>query len=465
MCLMRTILIFLSALFLLSCSKKNLSEVIVANSDFVMPQLMSTVNVHFKIDKEAINDTFNLIIDQYLDTDLAIDAMGMNVVVTKERDATMEFLGTKVLTTLPIKIDVSKETIFKNITGNGLLELNFITDIDIDSLWRLDTETEMASHQWLEKPKLNLGGLAINVSSLADAIINRSKATFEKQIDLSVAEQVSFKDRMLDIIKYVEEPILVDTILNSWLTVKPQNIYMSHIENAAEFSTGNLTIHGETALSSFRPDSSVVGLALPKFSWETNLDDTSHINMMMDISYDEINNYLIENFKGKTFKNGGKKVKIHDVHMKRSGDKLTVVSDVSGSVNGQLLVSGKPIFDNDNQVFYTEDIDIEIATNNIIHRAGAWLFKGKIKNQLKGMLRFSIADNLDQFQSRIDTQIEEYTVKDEVEFKADLRKLNINKFVLDNDRIHTFMTFNIFLETKIYNLGAFDNPTYFKLKN
>lgn len=462
---MRVILICLSAILLISCSKKNISKVEKANSDFVMPQLMSTVNIHFKIDKEAINDTFNLIIDQYLDTDLDIDAMGMEVVVTKDRDATMEFLGTKVLTTLPIKIDVSKETIFKNITGNGLLELSFITDIDIDSVWRLDTQTEMATHQWIEKPQVNLGGLAINVSSLADAVISRSKATFEKQIDLSVAEQVSFKDRMLDIIKYVEEPILVDTVLNSWLTVKPKNIYMSHLENSADFAVGNLTIHGETALSSFRPDSAVVGLKLPKFNWENNLDDTSHINMVMDISYSEINKYLEENFKGETFENGGKKVKIHDVHLKQSGEKLTVVSDVSGSINGQLLVSGKPVFDNEKQIFYTEDIDINISTNNIMHKAGAWLFKGKIKNKLKDMLRFSVEENLDQFQNQIDSQIENYTVKEEVEFKADLRKLNVNKFVLDHDRIHTFVTFNIFLETRIYNLGAFDDPTFFRLKN
>lgn len=448
----------------ISCSKKNVSKVEQVTSSFVMPELKSTVNLNFKIDKEAINDTFNIVIDQYLDTDLEIDAMGMDVVITKEKDATMEFLGTQVLSTLPIRIDVSKSTFLKNLTGNGSLELNFITGIDIDSNWTLITNTELANHEWIEKPKLNIGSMQINVGRLADEIINRSKATLEKQIDLSVKDQISFRDRLLDVMKYVEEPILVDTLLNSWLSIKPEQIYMSHIVNDSEFAIGNVSIHGETKLNSYKPDI-VPGLKLPQFKWETQLDDTSHINVVMDVSYDQVNQYLQENYKGQTMKNGGKEITIHDIYMKREGEKLVVVSDVTGTINGKLLVSGKPVFDNNKQKFYTEDIDIEIETKNVIHKASAWLFKGKIKNKLRDMLDFSIHENLDQLQVLINEQISSYSREEELEFKADLQRLHVEKFVLDNDKLHAFVTLDIFLQSKIYNLNALNNPSYFKLKN
>ena len=457
--------VFLAISFhFISCSKKNISKIEQVNSTFVMPELKSTVNLNYKIDKQAINDTFNIVIDKYLDTDLEIDAMGMDVIITKEKDATMEFLGTQVLSTLPIRIDVTKNTFLKNLTGHGSLELHFITGIDIDTNWTLVTNTELADHEWIEKPKLNLGSIQINVSRLADEIINRSKATLEKQIDLSVKDQISFKDRLLDVLKYVEEPFLIDTLMNSWLSIRPEHIYMSHIQNDSEFAIGNVTVHGETKLSSSKPDI-IPGIKLPQFKWETQLDDTSHINVVMDVTYNQVNQYLQENYKGETIKNGDKKITIHDIYMKREGEKLVVVSDVSGSIKGKLLVSGKPVFDNTKQKFYTEDIDIDIQTKNVIHKAGAWLFKGKIKNKLKDMLDFSIQDNLDQLQELINEQISSFSKEEQVEFDADLRKLYIERFVLDNDRLHAFVTFDIFLQSKIYDLNALNNPTYFNLKN
>jgi len=447
-----------------SCSKKNLSKLEQVNSPFVMPELTSSVNLNYEIDKKAINDTFNIIIDQYLDTDLEIDAIGADVKISKEQDATMEFLGTQVLSTLPIKIEIEKSTFIKNITGQGQLELNFITGIDIDSNWTLITHTELAAHKWIEKPSLNLGGIQFNVSMLADEIIKRSKPTLEQQIDKSVADQISFKDRLLDMLKYVEEPILIDTLMNSWLSIQPQNVYMSHIKNEEESATGNVTIQGKTIFSSVKPDN-IPGIKLPQFEWNTELDDTSHINVVLDISYDQVNQYLSENYKGETLMNGDKQVTIHDIFLKREGEKLVVVSDVTGSVNGQLLVSGTPVFDNKKQKFYTDDIDIDIQTKNVIHKAGAWLFKAKIKNKLKDMLDFSVQENLDQMQELINEQIDNYSIDNEIEFIADLRQLQVERFVLDNDKIHAFVTLDIFLQSKIHNLNALNNPSYFNIKN
>lgn len=460
----RLIFLLIISIQFLACSKKNVSKIEEVTSSFVMPELNSTVNLNYFIDKDAINDTFNIIIDKYLDTDLQIDAMGMDVKITKEKDASIEILGTQVLSTLPIKISVSKSTFLKDISGNGHLELKFITGIDIDSSWNLVTKTELATHDWIEKPKLSLAGLQINISRLADEVINRSKPTLEKQIDLAVNDQIALKDNLLDLLKYVEEPILIDTIVGSWIHVQPNYIYMSHIQNESQFASGNITIHGKTKFSSLKPNV-IPGIKLPKFRWEPTLDDTSHINVVLDVSYDQVNNYLKENYQNKTLESDGKEITIHSLELKRDKDKLIVVSDISGSVNGQLLVSGKPVFDNNKQKFYTEDVDINIKTKNVIHKAGAWLFKSKIKNKLKGMLEFSVADNLTQLQQLIDDQVSNYSVQDEIELKADLRNLHIERFALDHDKLHAFVTLNVYLQTKIYNINSLSNPSYFKLKN
>ncbi len=462
---MRLTILLFALLSIYSCSKKNVSTIEEIDTPFVMPELMSTLNVHFKIDKEAINDTFNILIDNYLQTDMEIEALGSQVKLSKTEDATMEFLGREVLTTLPISIYLHKETIFKDIEANGSIQLTFISKIDVDTNWTVITETILKDYEWIEEPKLNLGGLKLSIASLANTIIDRSKESFEQQIDLSVSEQLDFRNRVLGMMQHVEQPILLDTVLNSWLVLRPNQIYMSDIENTAEYAIGNLTVHGTTKLSSEKPTDRISGIKLPAFSWEKKLDDTSHVNMVMDVSYDKINRYLKENYQGQRFENDGKHITINDIDLRKRQDKLEVISNVSGTINGDLIISGKPVFDNDNQRFYTDDIDINIKTRNVVKKAAAWLFKGKIKNQLKEMMQFSLNDNMMELQNIIDAQVENYKVEDQLDLNVDVRKIKIDKFVLDNDRIHAFVTVNVLLESIVYDLTAFDNPTLFRLKN
>jgi hypothetical protein len=230
---MKTSFSFLLVVFLfLSCkSTKDLSIVEAPKTRFVMPELKSTLNVHYKIDKQAIRDTFNTLIDTYLASDMELSYKGVHVTIDKIEDATVEFAGRTVLTTLPLSIGLDKATIFSNINAQGSLELSFVTELDMTAQWTLVTNTLLEHYEWIDKPKLSLGAFNIPVGSLANSIIDKSKSQFELQIDKSVNEQLDIKDKVLDLMKYVEKPIALDTVLNSWAQVVPEKIYLSEINN------------------------------------------------------------------------------------------------------------------------------------------------------------------------------------------------------------------------------------------
>ena len=237
-----TFLAIIIAFLGVSCkSTKNLSTTEVVHTKFVMPELQSTLNVNFKVSKQAIRDTFNHVIDDYLAGDLELTALGLDVVINKIDEAQVEFAGRTVLTTLPLEIGLSKSTILSNIDAKGSLNLTFVTEMDMDSSWVLVTSTSMEHHEWIEEPKLSLGVFNIPLSKLANTIIDKSKGELEKQIDNSVSDQFTIKDKVLDVMKYVEKPILVDTILNSWVQIRPEKVYLSEIKNDAFWTQGNVT--------------------------------------------------------------------------------------------------------------------------------------------------------------------------------------------------------------------------------
>jgi len=449
------ILIVTCFAILSSCnSKKHLSLIEEEKLEFVMPELFSSINVNYKIDKSAINDTFNTVIDSYLSSDLQLSALGMDVLVEKNKEANIQFLERSVLTTLPLKISLSKNNILGNIRASGILELNFVTQLDVDASWQLFTETKLEQYEWIEEPKLSLGGLRLSIGSLANSIIDKSKAQFEKQIDDSVADQLEIRSKVLETMKYIEQPLLIDTLLNSWVNFEPTDVKMSSFLNSGIYASGNLTVHGKTKISENEPEY-IKSSQLPKFEWDKDVEPESHLNLVFDISYQHINKYLNDNYKGKKFENNGKYVILEDIELKKSDKKLVVVSNVTGSVNGELLISSVPRFDNDKQAFFADDIDINIKTKNVIHKAGAWMFKSKIKNQLKEMMYFSIADNLEDIQKTIDKQVENYSIPEKLEITANLDKINVDKFVLDVDRVHAFIGIDLILETKILDMSAF----------
>lgn len=449
-------LVLLGLMFSSCKTSQKLSKIEVSKTRFVAPELKSTLNVHYKIDKQAIRDTFNTLIDMYLNQDMELQAMGMDIVVQKRDEASVEFSGKKVLTTLPLDISLAKETLLSNINAKGSLRLDFMTDLDMDTSWVIKTNTTLEHYEWLEKPSVSLGGFSLPLGNLANTIIDKSKAELERQINNSVSDQLTIKDKVMDLMKYVENPIQVDTLLNSWVQVIPEKVYMSEIRNEQNWTTGNVTIQGRTKVTSFKPKS-IPGLTLPDFGWEESLDDTSHINVVLDLGYQQLEKYLNENYKGQTFSNDGKKVTINSINLSAEGNKLVGVADVSGSFNGKLKLSGNPVFDNEKQVFYAEDVDVSVTTKNILHKAGSWLLKGKIKKQLSEMMYFKIDDSINLIQGQIDAQLQNYQVKDQLNLIADLNRLKIEKFVLGSDRIHAFTTINIYLESQILDMRLFND--------
>ena len=453
--------LFLASFY--SCkSSKNLSTVESSYTRFVMPELKSTLNVHYEIHKQAIKDTFNTLIYEFLSGDMEMTAMGMSVVINKREEADIEFSGKQVLTILPIEIGLSKQTFINNINAKGALVLNFITTMDMDSEWNLNTNTVLEHYEWLEEPQISLGGFSLPLGKLANTIIDESKAEFEKQIDKSVNEQLMFKDKVGDLMKYAEKPIEIDTALNSWIQLVPEKVYLSDMTNIKDWTVGNVTLQGHSIITQGISDEKTI-LNLPAFQWEESLDDTSHINLVFDISYKQINEYLIQNYKGKKFNSGSKEVTVNDIEIFSDGSKMVVKADVSGSFNGQVLLKGHPIFDNDKQMFYADNVDISIDTKNVFHKAGAWLLKGKIKKQLSELMYFSVSESISDLQTVIDQEVNKYSIPGTLEFNADLRKLNINKFVLGSDRIHTFMTLNMYLKALVYDMKVFDGSAHSRI--
>jgi hypothetical protein len=413
-----------------------------------MKELYSTITINYKLDKQGINDTFNTIIDEYLSMDLDFVDYDFEIAVKKSEDATLEFEGKKVLVQLPLDITVVKETFLTNFSANGSLVMNFVSDMEIDSLWKLTTHSELTEYHWVKEPVLNFGLISLPIERVANNIIEKSKEEVARDIDLSIQDQFNLRNRMLDMMEIIEEPIEVDTIFNMFLHFLPLDVNMSRAWNSEQYTEGQLLFRLNTQISQEKPEV-IPGIKLPAFNWQDDIDSVSTVRLQVQMDHDEVQYLLEHNLLDQTFEADDKQIVINTIQLGGHKDKMQIIANVSGSFNGDLVFRAKPHFNNETQEIEVKDLDIKVKTKNVLHKAASWLFKSKIKKTIEEEMRFSVKDNIVLAQENIDTYLQEINKEGKVNLDIKLGETNIDELLLTDTQIFLGLEMNLVIDALI----------------
>ena len=107
----------------ISCGSKK--EVAYTPTLDVKRNLYSDIVINYKLDKSGIRDTFNHAIDDALKANFDIPEYDIKLLLSKQKDATVEIEGKDILVVLPITIQVEKNTFLANLKAKGILLLAF----------------------------------------------------------------------------------------------------------------------------------------------------------------------------------------------------------------------------------------------------------------------------------------------------------------------------------------------------
>lgn len=162
------------------------------------------------------------------------------------------------------------------------------------------------------------------------------------------------------------------------------------------------------------------------------------------------------NLDGKTFTSGDKSITLSNIITNCDYEHLRIVTDITGSVNGTLIIKGKPKYDAVNNEFYMDNIDIQLKTKNILHKAAAWIGEGKIRNEMESKMKFSINKTIEEVQKNIDTQLKVINNKYDLEMKIGIGSADVESFELKPGQIEAQMKSKFYLEVNIRNFRSFN---------
>ena len=455
-------ILFFSLIFLiLSCSKKtnNISDTQlnygVSNDVSSLVEDKSTITINYSIANKALRDTFQFIIDSVFKEEWIIDEYKVKSKITRTAPMNIEMNNKDILVELPISILISKGTFVGNVEAKGEVLMRFVSKLDIDSMWILKTTTKLISHEWTQKPKLNVGGLNLPFEGISNLIINRAKNIVEDGIDQSIRESFNLRSMIMDITQNYAKPYQLHNVYGGWFYMIPDSAYLTGIVNKQNTINGKIMLVTRTKVSSSKPSNTIFP-KMPKVAWVDKLKDSSRINLLMDFSYSYLDSIANAAYKGQSFEESGKRITIQNVRVGPMGKKLQITARVSGSFNGDILLVGQPQYNKNLQIIKINDANISVRTNNVITSTAAWLLKGKINKELQKMTEFAVHEKIKNAQQQLDKMVDDYYQPYQMQVTVRIDEPDIPLFQPRAE----FLTASI--STKLYIHTLFKDLSFFR---
>lgn len=209
----------------------------------------------------------------------------------------------KVWTRFAWKVKKFGLTVGDQYEANGSIALTYKTTIGVDKNWKLVAKTTGSGYEWLQTPRLNVVGVTVPVTPVANLALSQCDKLITAQIDKILAESVDLKKYVNQAWTEVQKPRQVSADNNLWMRVTPKDVYMSPFTTTG--NKLNLAVALYAQIESFmgaQPNANAL-VQLPQFKYVNHPAQQFNLNVGADVTFDKISEMakkqLLNNFYGR----------------------------------------------------------------------------------------------------------------------------------------------------------------------
>ncbi len=391
-----------------------------------MTEQLSVVNIPVRLHLEAFEKSLNeeLTGVLYEDNDLK-DGDKMMIRAEKQQDIKISFLGQTIQYQVPLRLWIKYDIGITNVEANGDIALNLKTDFVIQEDWSLHTITNVESYHWLKSPKLKMGSFNLPVGFIADIVLKNSKNTIASSIDEAIKESFDLRKMVQDTWDKMFDPLLVAPEYNTWLLVNPQHIGMTPLVLDQDTLMSTIFVESKPKVKFGEKPAKTPPLPLPAFKEGSTQQDDFVLFLSTEVPYTEAERIARAEMVGETFSEGKRTVTVEDIELYGHGNKIIVNAKLSGSYNGSIYLTGKPVYNANKNAIDIKDLDFTLETRNFLLKSGAWLLKSTIRKKLQENMNFLLEYNMNELKKQLEQQLSNYQVSRNIYLEGQLEALNI----------------------------------------
>lgn len=422
----------------LSCKSLKPVKPLEDYSDINKQVSSSIVNVPISIHIDSLKQLLDKEIPEVLydDSSMTDNDNDQLMVKATRRDAIGFHLENQTIKySVPLALWIKKGIKITAVEGEGELTLDFETTFNISENWTLETKTSIVEYQWSRKPIIKLGFFEMPIQFIADKILNDTKTRLSTLIDQQLSEKFRLQDVIHKIWEQLKYPVLVSEEYQAWLRISPEQISMSPLETKKDFIKTNINIVAKNEVFVGAQPQISKAIGLPPFCFSKNETEGFELNLNASIPYEEAEKIANEFIVGQEFSSGNRTVKIEKIKLFGKKEKMVIDALISGDFEGNIYLTGLPVYNENKNEIELEDVDFELQTKNFLHKSAAWLFKKGLRKQLENKLKFPLDENISKIKSEIQKQLKEYPIADGITLKGEMEDFKVKSTHLTPESI------------------------------
>jgi len=317
-----------------------------------------------------------------------------------------------------------------NYEANGSIALNYKTTIEIDKNWKLVAKTTPNGFQWIETPKLNVIGVSVPVTPIANIALQKSEKLITDQIDAALAQMVDLKKYVTMAWTEAQKPMQVSAENNLWVRITPKDVLVSPFETKGQKL--NVSISLQALIESFmgvKPEQNKP-TAVPAFKMAATQPKEFNLNIAADATYDKISEMAKSQLVNKTFTEGKKTITITDLSVFGSNGKPVFVADVTGSLKGRIYFTGTLAYNAEKVAVEVLNPEFDLKTKNALVKSAGWLLNGLIIKKITPYLTYPVKAELESMKAEANKMLSNYKVYDGVSLTGKLNNVSVKSLDL-----------------------------------
>lgn len=432
----RLLLIFSITYFSIGCkTSQQLAKPQEQYSALPIENKLSVINIPIRIAVPELEKSLNAQLPSLLYEDKDIKDDNMMIRAEKMENIKISFGDQNIHYRVPLKLWIQYDAGITNLEANGNIALQLKTEYKIKADWTMETNTEIESYEWLQQPRLKMIGMSLPVGFIADLVLKNSKKTLTKAIDDTVRDSFNLRNQIQQVWDQLYDSQLVAPEYNAWLQVNPQNIGMTPLVTRGDTLSSTIFVESFPKVTIGSKPAKTKAAPLPPFQYRNATQDDFTLIVSTDVPYSEAERLAQDQLVGETFSEGKRSVKVEGIELYGQGNQLIVNTKLSGSYNGSIYLSGKPIFNPKKNAIDIKDLNFTLETRNFLYKSAAWLLKGSLKNQIEKNMDFLLDYNLTELKNQLQDQLKNYKIANSIFLTGQLSELNLQDAFLAPESI------------------------------
>lgn len=409
-------------------------------SEIIAPVRISLRGLENSIDKNLRNLL-------YEDNDLSDD--NLEIKVWKKDKVKISATGNVLSYSIPLKIWLRTElsvgafSLGEPKEAQFSLIVRFKSRVNIDKNWKVETITQEDGFEWIDEPSLKLAGIEFSIAPLASGIVKKQLKNFAPRIDEEAAKNLNIRDRISTAWKDLQIPMKVSSNPETWMKIVPASISVAPIKGNSESISTVLGIKAFTETSiGERPQVTRVR-ALPELAFNDYPGGFFSISLVADIPYEKATVLVAQSLVGQEYtfgKKGKKKITIRDLEIFPGKGKLVVKTQVEGSLNGTLYLTGVPYFDPQSEKLIMKNLDFDLDTRNKVLKSANWLVHGLFLKKLEPYFQYDLSQQLAENRQVVASAVNNRNIGDHILLQGQLDRLNPEKVFLTEGSIKALIS-------------------------